>query len=184
MRKNALGLPDTVLDTSFIGLVLSLSGWTILQAWLLATQASLRGHVLIAAAGIGLVVFSVRPAPLYATHPRSGRSGAVPWSALLLLAVGWMIGMSALAASTFVLLAVAGCLGLFPWRRLALCRQHFFTACSLVWAGAALTVFIGRDALSTMFLPLAGWVFWMCAGTALLLRTGSRSRLQEPARAE
>lgn len=186
MSKHAVGLPDIVLSTSFIGLVLSLAGWALLEAWLIAVQASWRGHALASAAGLGLVLHSARPllrfrpsagdpADSTADRPR-GRSGGDAGPVLFLLATGCLLGLSALGGSTLALLAVAACLSFFPWWRLALCRHSSMTAGSIMLAAATATVSTGWEAASLMFLPFAGWVFWMCAAMALLVRARKAKR--------
>ncbi|MCC2955254.1 hypothetical protein LK542_06455 [Massilia sp. IC2-477] len=173
MSKHPIELPDAVLNASFLALLLSLAGWTLVEAWLLAVHAGLRAHLLASAAGLGFAYFSAKRLAPIGQHPFAGRqriSRADLWCALWLLTIGGLLGIVAMRAASLLLLTLLCALYVLPWSRMALCRRLPLPAGVWTWAGMALATF-GLDTRDPMFLPLAGWICWACASVTLLNRT-------------
>lgn len=133
----------------FGAFILAAFGAGLLHAWAAQVRAGALTHVLIATpcAGLCAIVlyrywrhWPARLVPLYRKNRRGMRSldAASAFGSGMLLLTG--IGMAfVIAAGSVLLLVLAGfSLGLVPWTRIAVCRDHFFVSAALVGTGAVL----------------------------------------------
>jgi hypothetical protein len=178
---------------SFIAFVFSLAGWALLALWFLRMGAGFLAHGTAASVGLWLSFLSIRR-PGIGPGDRSQRErsatqehrtfrGADAGWALLLLAVGAVLGVLVLRGGTIALGAAGIGLSFAPWSRVHFCRNHFGAACTMVWIGMASIMAPGYRSITPMFLPIACWVLWACACLGLFWRIDQLSRAQRIAKA-
>lgn len=175
----------------FLPLFFSIAGWALLQAWIHLLGANYRAHILVAALGAVLTLWSVLPFPgsqHITAETNDSPPGESRWAAisgaLLLLAMGAFLG-SLIAKGSLLLLSVgAMTLNLVPWARLPLGRRHPFAACAASMCGFAAAILAQYRSIEVMFLPIASWVFWVCACIGSILRIEHSSRAKRGAAAK
>ena len=167
----------------FLPLFFSLAGWALLQAWIQLIGANFRAHILVAVPGLVLTLWSALPFPATRQitvqkedRPRREPRWAVIASALLLLAVGVVLGNLIAKGSLFLLGVVAMTLNFIPWARLPLGQRHPGVPCAAAGCGFGVAMLAGHQSMSVMFLPLATWAFWLCTCVGLILRAEQSRR--------
>lgn len=95
------------------------------------------------------------------------RGGALS-TALLLSAMGAVLGSLVANGSVFLLAAVAMALNYVPWGRLPLSRHHPALSCAMTTGGFAAALWLRHQAIDVMFLPFAAWAFWVAACIGLM----------------
>lgn len=183
--------PDTVAlrkprpERPCMPLFFSLAGWALLHAWLLRLDANHRAHLAVAA--LGLVVSAwpaarARSGRLARAAQPGGPAGESPGpavaAALLLLAGGAALGALVALGSVVLLGAGAVALMLVPWARLPLSRHRPALSCAVLACGFSPVVLNRYQAVDVMFLPLAAWVFWLCACLALIPRARAAAAIR------
>ena len=148
---------------------LTVFGWGLLHAWGMQVEVSLLFHILFAIPGFvlcGITIYRYRKHWPLGTPARV--NGRAMMTCLLLPAIG--AGMALLAVSGAFLLLPLTAFGaiLFPWSRIAACRNHFFMSSALIGAGAIPgLVFWGRQ-VHPLYYPIAAWIFLAVACTAVM----------------
>jgi hypothetical protein len=160
-------------------LVFSILGWGLLESWLVAVHARLLPHAISTLCALCLAWLAARRYRRYrelsritygSVQPQGRRFtiGDAGW-AILLLAVGSVLGVLVLAGWILPLSTIAIGIMFLPWRHASFHRRHFTMSCVAVLIGAAATIAVGHQKMSPIFLPIASWIFWLCACVALLL---------------
>lgn len=166
---------------SFIALLYSLLGWVLFDAWLFLMGAGFLLHLFVAAPGAALVIRSaLRPSIDRSSVAERVRSPSMEsrragMSCVLLFVLGAMFGTLLLSASLTLLGLVAVSFIFAPWARLSFSRDKLAISC-MSTSGFASVMAIEHGSIDTMFLPLAAWVFWLCACCALLFRAEQLQR--------
>ncbi|CAN7443116.1 hypothetical protein [Massilia sp. LjRoot122] len=158
----------------FIPLFFSLVGWAFLHTWFFLIGANHRAHIAVAVLGL---VIAAWPAWHFANgqlstagqagSPGVSRGGALS-TALLLSAMGAVLGSLVANGSVFLLAAVAMALNYVPWGRLPLSRHHPALSCAMTTGGFAAALWLRHQAIDVMFLPFAAWAFWVAACIGLM----------------
>lgn len=164
---------------SFLGVTFAVLGLGLLSTWLGMIGASVLAHVIALFIGMGMVAFAVRRTPSNTVSLPDGPgqvsnapfAPSAPAWALVLLALGAVLGILMLSSSIFFLGVFASMLCFFPWARIPLCRRHLLLACLAVWIGTASVLVLQRDDCELMFFPLATWIFWTCSFADISLKT-------------
>jgi hypothetical protein len=172
--------PTRVLKAHILfALVFSLLGWGMLESWLVEVHAPPTLHLLSTACALCLSGVALGRYRLYRRHAgaayvpwhpqvrRVGVAGA-GWTPLM-LAVGSVLGMFVLAGWALPLGILAAGLMFLPLPQAALRHGQFTASCAAVLAGSATVLVLGRHEIRPLFLPLAAWVLWVCACSALVL---------------
>lgn len=174
---------------SFMTLVFSLAGWALFEAWAVIMGATWVGHVLIAVPGLILTVLSLPRSSTGDLDPAGDKKGLLKGSRwvlappVFLFLLGAVLGLLILMGFMVLLGLVVACLSFAPWSRLAFSRQHFALCCSATLTGLIFPIAVGHRSVDLMFLPLACWVFWLCACCALLVQAEKRYRVERKAKA-
>ena len=174
----------------FMPLFFAAAGWALLHVWLFEMQANFRGHLLTVILGGALSGWSsLCPASdrNAATSRNAEPGSASPWAlasgSLVLLAMGGILGVLVANGSLFLLGVLAAPLGFMPWARMPFSRHFPAASFGIAGGGFASAVLIRFHAIDIMFLPLAAWVFWLCAFCCLVLRAEQSRRAEREARA-
>lgn len=175
----------------FLPLFFSVAGWALLQTWIHLIGANLRAHILVAVLGLVLTLWSAlpfSPARPIATPTNnrlkreSGRAAMA--GALLLLALGAVLG-SLIAKGSLLLLSVgAMALNFVPWARLPLGQRHPVLPCASAICGFAAAILAQYRSIEVMFLPFAAWAFWVGTCVGLILRAEHSWRAKREAAAK
>lgn len=183
MDLNTVQLIQRCPSPPFLPLFFSLAGWALLQAWIHLIGANFRAHVLVAVPGLILTLWSAFPfsgchdnAAEQKDTPAQQSRGAALTGALLLLALGAVLGNLTAKGSLFLLCVGAMALNFVPWGRLPLEQRHPAVPCALTACGFAAAILAAHQSVSVMFLPLATWAFWLCTCVGLILRAETARR--------
>lgn len=175
----------------FLPLFFSIAGWALLHAWIHLIGASYRAHTLVAVLGLVLTLWSAFPFPgtQYITapdkdSPRNESRWAAISGALLLTAIGSVLGLLTATGSLFLLSIGAMALYFVPWARLPLGQRHPSLPCAAAFCGFAAAILAEYRSIGMMFLPLASWAFWVCTLTGLVLRAEQSWRAKREAAAK
>lgn len=174
----------------FLPLFFSIAGWVLLQAWIALIGANYRAHILVAVPGAVLTLWSAFPfpgtghiPPQAADKPDRASRWAATADALLLLAIGAVLGGLIAKGSLFLLCVGAMALHFVPWPRLRIGQRHPALPCAAALCGFAAAVLAGYRSIEPMFLPLAAWALWVCACIGLILRAEQSWRAKRRAAA-
>jgi hypothetical protein len=133
----------------FAAFIMAGLGSGLLHAWAVQARAGGMIHLLIAIPGVAICAsvlyryarhWPARVTPLY----KKRRRGPLPLDAAaaagcaLLFVAGLGMALVVAAGSAALLVLAALGLGVLPWTRIAVCRDHFFLSAAIVGAGAAL----------------------------------------------
>jgi hypothetical protein len=191
MKGNSIGPKESALHPAPLALVLSLFGWTLLEAWLVWAGAGVAVHGFVAAIGIALTTLSLwRSRQLLRSTPRSsglpskdGDAGAA-YAILLFFAVGACLGSLVVAGQLVLLWVAQAALNVVPWWKLRFYRRHFYFSCVTMWLGASIVVAACYRTLSFIALPLDAWAVWCGALFSLLLTIERAARAGRAFKAE
>lgn len=133
----------------FGAFILAAFGAGLFHTWAAQAGLGVRLHVLVAipdAAVCAILLYRysrhwpARLAPLYRTSKRGPlllhAASVLVYGMLLLVGIGMALLVAA-GSALYLLLAALG-LGVLPWTRVAVCRNHFFLSAAAVGAGAVL----------------------------------------------
>jgi hypothetical protein len=132
----------------FAAFIMAGLGSGLLHAWAVQARASGAVHLLIAIPGAAICAivlyryarhWPARVTPLYQKRRRGlplGAAAAAGCALLFAAGLGMALAVAAGSAALFVPAALG--LGILPWTRIAVCRDHFFLSAAIVGAGAAL----------------------------------------------
>ena len=164
-------------NSLFSAFILSIFGWGLLHAWAVQVNARPLLHLLIAlpcSAVSGIVLYRYArhwPARQDSTGRRSTEGGLAPacrstaWYCLLLL-IGAGMAFLVLAGSALFLLLAALALGVLPWSRIPVCRDHFFIAAATAAGGAALGLAVSGTSIPQLYYPMSA-LFFLCTSSLM-----------------
>lgn len=160
----------------FMPLFFALAGWALIHAWLFIISADLRAHVFPAFLGVVFTAWAAlrRSASLQNTSedkdgPLRGSRWNVISGALLLPALGALLGGLVVNGSVFLLSICAMPLNFVPWSRLPFSRRHPGVCAAAIGSGFGSAILIQYPGIDVMFLPLATWSLWLCACCGIVL---------------
>lgn len=164
---------------TFIGLVLAISGWTLIEAPLLLLHAGLRVHLIPTVIALYLISASTRRLKLPLQHQLDEQAGRAQHSSSIAKQLGWAICLMAIGAFTGTLVQGNSSLPLgiaimaltfAPWSRISFCRDHTVLASILMCIGIGLPFLVSHLPISPIVLLVSGWLFWSCAACDILRR--------------
>jgi hypothetical protein len=161
----------------FGAFILAAFGAGLLHAWALQARAGALIHVLVAipAAALCAVIlyrywrhWPARLAPLYRKSRRGMRSpdAASALGSGLLLLTGLGMAFVIAAGSALLLVVAALGLGLLPWTRIAVCRNHFFVSAALVGTGAVLWLSLSAGPIPQPYYAMSA-LFCLCMSSLM-----------------
>lgn len=188
MSTRWLGSTYSLPGGTFIVLAFSIGGGMLINTWLSMAHASLRWRLMATIPWLSLAVLSMlrmRRANLEDTDvsPRDARPGSVisnTGCAMVLLIAGSVIGFLVAAENMMLLGLFTTAYGFAPWYRMSMCRQHPGWAVLSMCGGGALVLYIYRDAIHLMSLPVAAWIFGMSGLTAFVGTTRRKMPSKQP----
>jgi hypothetical protein len=131
----------------FAAFIMAGLGSGLSHAWAVQARASGATHLLIAIPGAAICAivlyryarhWPARVTPLYQKRRRGllpGAATAAGGALLFVAGLGMALVVAAGSAALLVLAALG--LGILPWTRIAVCRDHFFVSAAIVGAGVA-----------------------------------------------
>jgi hypothetical protein len=166
MHKKAL--KRTCATNGLFGaFVLALFGAGLFHAWAVQARAGALIHVLAAIPATSICAillyrysrhWPARLAPLYRKSKRGplalGAGAALGYGALLLVGIGMAAVITAGSAMLLILAALA--LGILPWTRFSVCRNHFFVSAALVGIGAGLWLGLSAETMPQPYYAMGG----------------------------
>jgi hypothetical protein len=167
---------------TFIGLVLALSGWALIEAPLVLLHAGLPAHLIPTMMALYLISASTRrlklpqqqldekAGPAKAQHS-SSTTKQVGW-AICLVAVGALTGTLVQGNISIPLGLAILVLNFMPWSRISFCRDHIILASVLMCVGMGLPFLMSHRPISPITLLVSRWLFWLCATLDILRRLG------------
>jgi hypothetical protein len=192
MKGNSAEAQQSVAHPARMALVLSLFGWTLLEAWLIWAHVGLALHVITALPGLVLTSLSLRrfrqaPIPSSCSEQElqpKGFDAADVGAVLLLLLAGGCFGSLVSAGPIFPLTVATLGMNYIPLWKLQFSRRHRLLSCSILWLAASFMVAVRFDTLSFMTLPLASWAVWGGACFSLLLAMHRSRGIERAIKAE
>lgn len=175
----------------FGAFILALFGWGLLHAWAVQAGAARALHALIAIPGLAICAIVLyryarhwpsRPASLYRERRHGvGLDGAAATGASLLWIAGGGLALALSVDSPALLAPAALALGLLPWTRLPVCRDHFFISSAAAGAGAVLGFVLAGDSMQRPHYPVSA-LFCLCLAASItvfviLVHGGRRDRM-------